>query len=425
MHNLIQQRVFRRGDAPPHPCHLLAGLMIFYMAILTAACAPAVQTPTQAPPGTFEPQPRDLPTQPPPTWTESGEVVTLANAARIAYLGRLDAQGVASTLFAYAFSPEGTRLAGLNNEQLIVWDLISGQLVFNTSRLGALFIFYSADKTEVYTVDNAGLITIYDAEAGRAKESLPGQPRFNGQTAYYTDEGWLALGGLDGTVKVWDVANRTSIVTIEAHKLQITALAFSADGERLATGSGDQVVKIWNWRSRASQTEIKATPQKLVFSPDGAQIAVGEPQQVTLWDAGTLAHTLKTGPRGASNIVAYSPDGQYLIADSGNLQLSLWDPKAGELVGALPDLTADATSAAFSPNGQLLATAVLGGSVYLWDMSTVQNSQLNRAELQVGTRQMLYADWTPDGFSLMLFDATGPVQVWGIPKPSAIATPEG
>jgi WD40 repeat protein len=207
--------------------------------------------------------------------------------------------------------------------------------------------------------------------------------------------------------------------------LQITTLAFSSDGELLATGGDDQAVKIWDWRNRTSQTEIKATPQKLVFSPDGAQLAVGEPQQITLWEAGTLAHTLQTGPRGASNILAFSPDGQYLIADSGNLRLGVWDPQEGKLVGALPELTADATSAAFSPNGQLLATAVLGGSVFLWDMSSVQNSQLNRAELQVETRQMLYADWTPDGFSLMLFDATGPIQVWGIPKPAETATPEG
>jgi WD40 repeat protein len=388
------------------------------LVVVIAACAPATQTATESPPGTFAPQPRDLPTQPPPVWTESGEVVTLANAAQLAYLGRLDAQGIASTLFAYAFSPEGTRLAGLNNEQLIVWDLITGQIVFNTGRVGALFVFYAADKTEVYTVDNTGLLNIYDAESGGLKEPLPGHPRFNGRTAYYADAGWLAMGGLDGTVKVWDVANRTSMVTIEAHKLQITALAFSADGQRLATGSDDQVVKIWDWRNRVSLSESQATPQMLAFSPDGDQLAVGEPEQVTLWDivSSALSHTLQTGPRGASNVLVYSPDGQYLIADSGGLQLGVWDPKAGKLVGALPELTADSTSAAFSPNGQVLATAVLGGSVYLWDMSTAQSSQLNRAELAVGTRQMLYADWTPDGFSLMLFDATGPIQVWGIPK---------
>src|SRR5262249_3032586 len=145
--------------------------------------------------------------------------------SHIAYIGRLDARGTPSTVFAYAFSPDNSRMAGLNNDLLISWDLLSGQIVFNTSRGDAQFVFYSADKTEIYTVDNTGLIAIYNADTGQSKTTMPGQTDFNGTVAYYADQGWLALGSINGSVKVWDVAARQSLVTIQAHSLQIKALA--------------------------------------------------------------------------------------------------------------------------------------------------------------------------------------------------------
>src|SRR5688500_14683383 len=203
--------------------------------LLLAACA---QTPaTEAPPGTFAPVLRDQPTLPPPAWVEGAEAITLENAPLISYIGRLDAASTPSTVFAYSFSPDGTRLAGLNNDQLIVWDLITGQLVFNTARDQALYVYYSADKSEVYTVDDIGEITIYDADRGAVKDTLDTQIQYNGIATYYADEGWLALGGSDAMVQVWDPSERQSLGTFVAGTGPLRTLTFSADGEWLATAA--------------------------------------------------------------------------------------------------------------------------------------------------------------------------------------------
>src|SRR5262249_1100052 len=132
--------------------------------LLLAACA---QAPTLPPPGTFAPALRDQPTQPPPAWVEGAEAVTLENAPPITNIGRLDTASTPSTVFAYAFSPDGSRLAGLNNEQLIAWDLITGKIIFNTARGQAAYVFYGADKSEIYTVGEVGQINIYEADTGR------------------------------------------------------------------------------------------------------------------------------------------------------------------------------------------------------------------------------------------------------------------
>ena len=392
------------------------------MLFLLAACGQAT---TSVPSGTFAPVPRDQPTQPAPAWKEGVEVITLNNAPAIANIGRLDTASTPSTVFAYALSPDGTRLAGLNNEQLITWDLITGQIVFNTAREDALNVFYGADKTEIYTVDGVGQINIYDADSGATKDQLSSQISYSGQSAYYPDEGWLALGGSDGSIQIWDPSARQSLVTFTAGNSPLRTLAFSADGQRLATSLEDGVTQVWDWHNKQSLANIPEIASRLVFSPDGAQLAVGGNTKIDLWDisAGKQIFSLATGPGGVTDVLEYSPDGQFVINGGGIPSMTVWDTKTGQLVNTLPGVGGDSTSASFSPDGTLLATSLLGGEVNLWDMSKIRDEVLNHAVLNVGTNQILYADWSGDGHLLLLFDATGPIQVWGIAAQSPTAEP--
>jgi hypothetical protein len=61
--------------------------------------------------------------------------------------------------------------------------------------------------------------------------------------------------------------------------------------------------------------------------------------------------------------------------------------------------------------------------VTLWDVSQIQTADLPHADLPIKTGQILYSDWTGDGFVLMLVDATGPIQIWGIPSQAPTPTP--
>lgn len=380
------------------------------ISVLFTACARPTETP-----------PRNPPTLVAPTrFVEAQQPVTLANVDQIKYLGRLDPPDQLSSLFSDALSPDATRLVALNNEQVLAWNLLDGSLIFQTSRADVTRVFYAPDKTEIYGLDTNGQVSVFAANTGAITTTFRGSSSFNGTAAYAPDAGWLALGGADGTVKVWDTYARQSLVTINAHGTALAALAFSSDGETLATAGADGVVRLWRWRDRALSAETTlATPiviRQLAFAPDGGYVGIGTNQDARLWpqDGSGRVFVLDTGRGGAAQVLSFAPDGRSLLAGNQDAGLSLWDLAGGKLTARLPDTQGETVAAAYAPDGQLLLTAVMNGKVALWNLAQLAGDTLNQAELHLGTQQILDAKWTSDSRLLLFFDAVGAVYLWGI-----------
>lgn len=378
--------------------------------------------------GTPEPQnildsPRDAPTALPPAWREPAAPITLENVPNIALLGRLDSAGSPSTIFDHALSPDGTLLAGLDNEQLAVWDLISGQRVFSTGRRDEVTrVFFSSDKTEVYAVEMSSLVTVHSASDGRAGTTFRGIDQYDGILAYEPENGWLAFGNRKGEARIWDPLAREALATIQAHNRPVQRLAFSNSGDLLAAADSFGAVSIWNWRSREliARIEDDAPALTMQFTPDDSLLAVGTRSDIRLWSAadGTLARRLATGPEAVETLVA-APDSRYLVNTGSIPDAQLWDLQAGSLVARLPGVGEDRVAAAFAPDSTLLLTADLGGGVNLWNLTTITENTVNNASLDTQGVLIYDVEWTSDSLLLMLFGATGSVYLWGIPPASS------
>jgi len=57
--------------------------------------------------------------------------------------------------------------------------------------------------------------------------------------AFSPDNRWLASGGKDNVIKIWDLTNGNVLRTLYGHTSNVNALAVSPDGKLLASGSGD------------------------------------------------------------------------------------------------------------------------------------------------------------------------------------------
>src|SRR5690606_10744495 len=381
--------------------------------LVLAACAQATPAPS------IIDSPREVPTQPAPAWVEPAGVIGLDNVPRVRLLGRLESTDAPSTIFNNALSPDGTLLAGLDNERLIVWDFLNGETVFDIGRRpDAVRVFFSADKAEVYTVESDALVAVHDALTGREQNTFRGIDQYDGALTYQPDSGWLAFANRRGEVRVWDPLERQALVTIQAFERPAIRLAFSSGGDLLAAADSFGAVTIWDWRSRQAVAVIEddLPALQLQFSPDDSLLAVSTRQDIRLWSLadGSLQRRLKTGP-GVAELLAFSPTGSQLISGGEADDMQVWDPHTGSLIARLPGVGGDRISAVFSPDGALLLTADLGGSVTLWNMTTITENTVNRADLDTQGVRIYSVNWTSDGLLMTLFGAAGSVYVWGIP----------
>ena len=63
--------------------------------------------------------------------------------------------------------------------------------------------------------------------------------------AFARDGEALITGSGDKTARVWDVASRRCVATLEGHTDEVIAVAASPDGRTLATGSEDGTARLW------------------------------------------------------------------------------------------------------------------------------------------------------------------------------------
>ena len=390
-------------------------LLSIVMLLLIAACTPSNDNVILD-----EREQAITPTALPPTYVEAFAPITRENVSSIVNLGRLDTAGIASTVFNHTFSPDATRLAGLNNTSLLSWDLLTGELFFTTPRQDIVKIYYAPDKSELYALNDKGLTRIFNATTGISENNFAGHNRYSGAAAFYADEGWLALGGTDGAVKVWDPFERLALVTLDTGSSSADILAFSTDGQWLAIGSrSDSEVQVWDWQAReliARYAHAADRPVRITFSPDGQQLAVGLQTQIVVWSLADneKLYALTTGTGGSSEVLLYSPSGAHLVNGGRIPNTMVWDTQTGESVGQLPGIGGDRVSAVFSPDGEMLLASVLDGAVTLWDLTQITSETVIRADLAVGGERTLFVDWTNDSYLLTFFDATGPIYIWGL-----------
>jgi WD40 repeat protein len=134
--------------------------------------------------------------------------------------------------------------------------------------------------------------------------------------AFSPDNRWLASGGKDNVIKIWDLANGNVLRTLYGHSSNINALAVSEDGQFLASGSGN----------------VKDDRDLGIFVKGG--VVGGEDNTVRIWHVltGRELHVLR-GHELPVGAVAFSHDGRYLTSVSGD-SVKMWDVAAGTELGS-------------------------------------------------------------------------------------------
>jgi WD40 repeat protein len=142
----------------------------------------------------------------------------------------------------------------------------------------------------------------------------------------------------------------------------------------------------------------------LAFSPDGKTLAaVGEDLPrgvppgkaiVVLYDRTTgMVRSRLSGHRGAVRSAAFAPNGEILATGGADGSIRLWNPVTGMQLGAFEGHSGTVNAVCFSPNNQRMASGGDDGTVRLWNIS--ERKEL--AQFAPGKDPVLAVQFSKDG----------------------------
>ncbi|MGB3496074.1 MAG: NB-ARC domain-containing protein [Elainellaceae cyanobacterium] len=298
----------------------------------------------------------------------------------------------ASQVWSLAFDPSGALLASGSDDQIVLWQVSSGQIwrtwkTATTSDSPILAARFSSDGRLLVSGDGQGDVRLWDSQTHHCLDKLSGHTtpvRAVAIAALHStdDDGspaqpqWVASGSDQGVVSLWDLKTRTHRVVLN-HTAGVTALAFSENGEWLASGSLDGCLYLWDVRQNrlhASFAGHEGRVLAIAFSPDGQWIATGSSDyNVRLWHRQQTSPVVTfTGHQGWIWAVAFSPDGQYLASGSGDRTIKLWDVSKQTCIQTLQNHEKLVWTVAFWPDVKGETSRLVSGSldqtIKVWDI---------------------------------------------------------
>ncbi len=250
---------------------------------------------------------------------------------------------------ALIFSPDGSRLAAQNDDgTLVLWALgdRKPRLLRRGAIAGAAVLSFSADGRTLASLTQNGPVQFWDAATGEAAPLAIAEARQWTCLAFSPAGGLLAAANArEFEIVLYDLSTGRRRQTLTGHKAPILCMAFTADGKTLATGGMDQTVKLWDVETGREKIggflgHVDAVTT-VAIHPDGKTVATGGADRtVRLWDASTGQElAILPSHLGRIHSVAFTPDGKSLISAAGAKapdEVRLWsaDDPDGSPAGA-------------------------------------------------------------------------------------------
>jgi WD40 repeat protein len=313
----------------------------------------------------------------------TGDTITIWDSAKGNELGTIkweSGSGISA-----AVSPDGNTLAvGSYSGNISLLDIKNGRTIRtlgrHTDEVDSLA--YSPDGS-ILASGSYRSTKLWDVASGNELSSMVGQQMGWGGgypcVTFSPDGGILAFGALGGQVLLWDMVNNVQLKALGGEPGGefadgVTSVAFSPDGKTIVSGYDSGNIIVWDVdKGEKLQTltghVISATNNPvsgLVFSLDGTSlISAARNQHIKFWDTANWSElrTLSWTGENDGFTLDLSPLGDVLAAGG-------WVNPGVSLIAASDEvfrtLDTPAKDLLFTPDGKLLITASMDGTIHLW-----------------------------------------------------------
>lgn len=246
-----------------------------------------------------------------------------------------------------------------------------GSLPGHTKEVGTLS--FSADGRWLASGGADNSLKIWDVQAGRLKKSLDGLGDAAHAVKFLADGRTVAVVCLDNTVAYWDSEAAALRNRVTAFTNNLWTIVLGPDGRTLATGGADRkVVRLVEASSGEVRRQLPAHSswvRSADFSPDGKWLAVTcFDDSLHLWDLAAMTAKWSIPWKGnATEAVAFSGDGGRLAVGAESRLARVLNGANGQVLHTLTGHSGEVKACALSRDGRLVATGGTDKSVRIWN----------------------------------------------------------
>ena len=307
-------------------------------------------------------------------------------------------QAHSGAVTAITFSPDGKQLfssGDLGNIIVLNWQQEQEINTLKKHFTWVSSLIFSLDGKNLISASYDHTISIWNCQTGEHICRLVEYPNEIPQIATNTNhpariisigisgDGQTLISGSQGkTITLWNLKNKEKIhsFNLNGHDNHISRIAISPNGKILASGGGfhDRTIKLWHLETGAEIRTLKPNPggeiTALAFTPDGETLvssSYDKTVRVWNWQTGEEIHSL-TGHKNWVTSVALSSDGNMIVSGDWDGMVKLWDLHTGEEISSLDEFCGSyanvIASVNISPDAKTIAIGDRSGRIKLWQV---------------------------------------------------------
>ena len=316
-----------------------------------------------------------------------------------------------------AFSPDGKLLAtGGKDQKVMLWSGTSHHTGTNLPNQREFRPFFSPDGARLVTLGTGGSSLssmMWNLKDGSLMD-IPGRQMLG----FSADGTKLVRWGTDGRSLEFLSPESTNVtkVALEGFDEKSKGVehgGFSPDWKMLF--ATDELGRVLVWEvatGKVLQRFQGPSPPISAGVISRQHLALGAQQEnvLRLYDLGSGREFQLKGHKGRARGLAFSPDGTMLASGSVDGTIRLWDTATGAAVATLPGHMEETSDVAFSPDGRTLASVNMRLSVRLWHIAT-RRALATWDFPKVGEK----VRFSPDGRYLVVTTRTNSVHLFEAP----------
>jgi len=349
----------------------------------------------------------------------SDQTIRLADVETLALKQTL--RGHEHEVWCLAFSPDGKLIAsGGKDQRVMLWSVAETSTAKKTfpSR-GAIRPFFSLDGKRLVTTapgEGAFYSQVWNTDTGGLEQTLQGRRA----TGFTPDGKRLIRWATNWTAIELFTPATTNMTTVELEDYEkivsgVQFHGYSGDLERFFIVDRQGRAAVWETMTGERIMNVQGPPPPISFgalSADGKFLALGGQQEsaVSLFDCETASKIQLAGHKDAVRSLSFAPDGTMLASGSLDGTIRLWSIPRGEHLGTLPGHMEETSDVAFSPDGRTLASVNIKHSVKFWHVATRREMVSWDFPQAGGTLK-----FSPDGRYLAVTTSTNAVHLFEAP----------